>query len=87
MSNIVDFLATIGQDAKLRYASDEEMQHMLADMKLVQEVRDAVLAKDQKRLADLVGANNVCCLMIPAVMQNEFAPDGTDESEYVEKRA
>lgn len=87
MSNIVDILATIGQDAKLRYASDDEMQRMLVNLQLDQEVREAVLAKDQKRLAGLIGANNVSCLLVPGIVQEDFTPATAEQHEYVEKRA
>lgn len=85
MSNIVDFLETVGQNASLRYASKGEMQRMLADTQIDPEVRDAVLAKDQARLTALAGATNVCCMLVPAMVQSDRA-SGADEDEYYHQR-
>jgi hypothetical protein len=82
MSNIIDFLETIGQDANLRYASNGEMQHMLVDAQLDADVRDAVLAKDQQRLTALVGAQNVCCYLVPAKTPCMLIPGINEEDEF-----
>lgn len=63
MSNIIDFLEIMGQDANLRYASAGDMQRMLADIQVDPEMRGAVLATDQVRLTALAGAKNVCCML------------------------
>lgn len=85
MSNIVDFLEAVGQNASLRYASNGEMQRMLADTRIDPEVRDAVLAKDQARLTALAGARNVCCMLVPAMVQPD-RDSGTDGDEYYHQR-
>lgn len=85
MSNIVDFLETVGQNASLRYASKGEMQRILAGTQIDPEVRDAVLAKDQARLTALAGAKNVCCMLVPAMVQSD-PTSGTDEDEYYHQR-
>ncbi len=87
MSNIVDFLENVGQNASLRYASAGELQHMLADIQVDPEVRDAVLAKDQARLTALAGAKNVCCMLVPAMVQAD-RDSGIGEDEcYHQRRA
>ncbi|MDW2982368.1 MAG: hypothetical protein WBG81_04645 [Rhodanobacter sp.] len=86
MSNIIDFLETIGQNASLRYASAKEVQHVLADMQVDPEIREAVLAKDQQRLTALVGAQNVCCLLIPAQVRCLLIPGINEEDEYYHER-
>ncbi|HEY8328264.1 MAG TPA: hypothetical protein VIO59_07455 [Rhodanobacter sp.] len=78
MSNIIDFLEAIGQNANLRYAPNGEMQRMLADTKVDAEVCDAVLARDQQRLRALVGAENVCCMLAFAQVHRSLIP-GIDE--------
>jgi hypothetical protein len=86
MSNIVDFLETVGQNASLRYASTGELQRMLADIQVDPEVRDAVLAKDQARLTALAGAKNVCCMLVPAMVQSD-RDSGKEEEYYHQRRA
>lgn len=86
MSNIVDFLENVGQNASLRYASAGELQRMLADIQVDPEVRDAVLAKDQARLTALAGAKNVCCMLVPAMVQSDRDSD-KEEDYYHQRRA
>lgn len=88
MSNIVDFLESVGQNATLRYASAGDMQRMLVHSQLDQDIKEAVLAKDQERLTALVGAQNVCCLLVPAQVRCLLVPGINDEDEYYhEQRA
>ncbi len=88
MSNIVDFLENVGQNASLRYASAGDMQRMLAHSQFDQDIKEAVLAKDQERLTALVGAQNVCCLLVPAQVRCLLVPGINDEDEYChEQRA
>lgn len=86
MSNIIDFLETIGQDASLRYASSGEMQHMLADSQVDQDVMEAVLAKDQRRLSELLRAKNTCCVLMPARLSCVLMAGMNDEAEEFEER-
>ncbi|AGG89545.1 MULTISPECIES: hypothetical protein [Rhodanobacter] len=88
MSNIIDFLENVGQNASLRYASAGDMQRMLVHSQLDQDIKEAVLAKDQERLTALVGAQNVCCLLVPAQVRCLLVPGINDEDEYYhEQRA
>ena len=82
MSNIIDFLENVGQNASLRYASAGDMQRMLADIQVDPDVRDAVLAKDQARLTALVGAQNVCCYLVPAQTPYMLIPGVNEEDEF-----
>jgi hypothetical protein len=61
MSNIVDFLENVGQNASLRYASRAEMQRMLANSLLDQDAADAVLAQDQHKISALLQTENIYC--------------------------
>lgn len=86
MSNIINFLEAVGQNASLRYASDGEMEHMLAESQMDQSVKEAVLAKDQKRLTALVGAENVCCMLMPASVSCVLMAGMNGEDEVLEER-
>lgn len=86
MSNIVDFLEAVGQNASLRYAPVGEMQRMLADVQIDPEVRDAVLAKDQARLTALAGASNVCCMLVPALVPSDRVSGTDGEDGYYQQR-
>lgn len=82
MSNIIDFLETLGQDANLRYAPAGDMQHVLVNSQLDQDIKQAVLAGDQQRLAVLAGAQNVCCYLIPAQMSCMVIPGINEDDEF-----
>lgn len=61
MSNIIDILENIGQNASLRYASSSEMRRVLADSPLDQDAADAVLAQDQQKISALLKTENIYC--------------------------
>jgi hypothetical protein len=86
MSNVIEFLETIGQNASLRYASTGEMQHMLADSQMDQDVREAVLAKDQQRLSELLRAKNTCCMLMPGRVSCLLMSGMNDEDEVLGER-
>lgn len=86
MSNVIEFLETIGQNASLRYASAGEMQHMLADSQMDQDVREAMLAKDQQRLSELLRAQNTCCMLMPGRVSCLLMSGMNDEDEVLGER-
>lgn len=64
MSNVIDFLERMGQDAKLRHAVGEEFETALAAADIDPAVRAALVDADQSRLEALLGASaNVCCMV------------------------
>jgi len=66
MSNIIDFLERMGQDASLRYADDQQLDSTLSKMSIQQNDRAIVLLKDHAKLETLLGAQaNVCCTIEP----------------------
>lgn len=66
MSNVIDFLERMGQDAKLSHASRSEMQFALQQANIVSDAHLAILNMDQHELEVIVGANsNVCCAIFP----------------------
>jgi hypothetical protein len=86
MLNIIDFIERMGQDARLRHASRNEMECYLQDAGISPELRAAFFAADQRRIESLLGLDtNVCCLIYmpketPDVEEspgkiNEPAPD------------
>lgn len=86
MSNIIDFLETVGQNASLRYASPEKMQHVLADSQVDNELQEAVLAGDQQRLSELLRAKNTCCMLMPGRVSCLLMSGMNDEDEILGER-
>ena len=77
MSNVIDLLERMGQDAGLRHASLSQLELMLEAKKVEPELRAAILDKDQARLKALLGQTNVCCLLLPS---KEDEDDDSEES-------
>jgi replication fork clamp-binding protein CrfC len=72
MSNVIDFLERLGTDARLRHASDPELEQALIGAQIDPAVREAILLRDQRRLESLLGANpNVCCMIISPARQED----------------
>jgi hypothetical protein len=65
MSNVIDFLERMGQDAQLRHASKSEVELALADAEIDPELHAAILAGDQAQMEVLLGHVNVCCMVQP----------------------
>ena len=62
MSNFMEFLEKMGQDAQLRYATNEQLEQALTRAQIDPTVRAVVLAGDRRRLEVLLGATgNTCC--------------------------
>ena len=78
MSNVIDFLERMGQDAQLRHASRGEVELALKDAQIDSEIQVAILAKDQSRLEELLGSVNVCCMLEPS-KEDESEDDDTEE--------
>lgn len=79
MSNIVDFLENVGQNASLRYASSNEMQRALASSPLDQDAVDAVLAQDLQKISSLLKTENIYCKCLLMAGMN-------DDDEALEER-
>ena len=64
MSNVIDFLERLGQDADLCGASGEMLEEALRESGIDPALRAALLGNDQRALEALLGArSNVCCLI------------------------
>jgi hypothetical protein len=78
VSNIIDFLERLGQDAELRLATSGELEEALKGAGIEPALRSAILGKNQQLLEILLGASsNVCCLV--------HSPDEQEEEEEGEE--
>ena len=79
MSNVIEFIEKLGQDARLRHATRSEVEQVLHGASISPEIRAALLAGDQHRLEALLGASTSVCCMIHAPKTDE------DEAEQPRK--
>jgi hypothetical protein len=59
---------------------------MLADSQMDQDVREAVLARDQQRLSELLRAKNTCCMLMPGRVSCVLMAGMNDEDDGLEER-
>lgn len=78
MSNVIDFLERLGQDAHLRDASQEDLELALASARIDPELQAAILAKDQEQLEVLLGSVNVCCMVNPGKEDDDEEDDAEE---------
>lgn len=82
MSNVIDFLERLGQDAQLRGASGDEMEAALLNAGIEPELRTAILEADQRALEALLGADtNVCCVIYKEDEEEEEEKEDEGEGE------
>jgi hypothetical protein len=78
MTDVIDFLERMGQDAQLRHASQDEVELALTSAEIAPELQAAILAKDQAQLETLLGQAPVCIMYLPGEEEeddeNEEAP-------------
>jgi hypothetical protein len=80
VSNVINFLEKIGQDAQLRHASTGEIELALNSAQIDPELRAAILSRNQKQLEVLLGARtNVVCGLAPADEDKEDSPAKDDD--------
>jgi hypothetical protein len=78
MTDAIEFLEQLGRNARLRHAPAAELERELAATGIDPELRSALLASDEPRLASLLGAQpNVCCLIV----KPDPAKPGEEEDE------
>jgi hypothetical protein len=74
MTDVIDFLEQMGQNARLRHADRAEIERALITSGLDPSLKDALVAGDAGPLNALLGANaDMCCLI--------HAPDQDDEED------
>jgi hypothetical protein len=71
MSNVIEFLEKLGQDAQLRGASQEELAEALAKAQVDAPFCSAILAKDASQLQDLLGLRPMFYVQMPAEEEEE----------------
>ena len=82
MSNVIDFLERLGQDAKLRGATGEELEAALLTAGIEPGLRQAILGDDRRALEELLGADgNVCCVVFKEDEEEEEEEEGEEEEE------
>ena len=79
MSNFMEFLEKMGQDAQLRYATSHELQQALTRAQIDPAVGAAVLTGDRRQLEVLLGAtaNTFCGVIAPAGDEGRASNDAT----------
>ena len=82
MSNVIDFLERFGANANLRYAADDAVEAALKLAGIDEAVRAAIVAKDQRALEALLGADtNVCCVVNKPDDEEEEEDDEEEDDE------
>jgi hypothetical protein len=83
VSNVINFLEKIGQDAQLRHASTGEIEHALNNAQIDQQLQAAILDRNQQQLEILLGArtNVVCGLGSPAPDDDKEDSPAQDDDE------
>lgn len=72
MSDIIDFLEKLGQDATLRNATRSELESALLQSGFDASARAAVLQKSSRELETLLHANsNICCMVARPMREDE----------------
>ena len=87
MSNVIDFLERLGNDAQLRHASDSALEQALINAQIDPAVREAILLRDQRRLETLLGATtNVCCVIYAPMHEEGDEPEDDQRQDDGEDR-
>ncbi len=82
MSNVLDFLQRLGQDANLRHATRAELAQALAEAGIDPALREALLSADARKLESLLGASsNVCAMIAPSRKEDEEEEDDDFEDD------
>ncbi|PWK87775.1 hypothetical protein [Fulvimonas soli] len=79
MSDVIDFLERMGQDAQLRDASPEEMAQAMEEAGLEPAVRSAILDGRAGRLQDLLGQGAHFSILMPGEEEEEEEQEDEDE--------
>jgi hypothetical protein len=85
MSNFIDFLERMGRDARLRHASQNEVEIALVGEQIDSELQAAILAKDLPQLGALLGQGVFCCMQEPG-KEDEDEDDDVEESPSLQRR-
>lgn len=80
MSNVIDFLEKMGQDAALHSCTQTQLERQMQEAGIDPALAAALKAGDYRTLEQLVGANtHVCCLIrTPDEDENDDPEDELD---------
>jgi hypothetical protein len=79
VSNVIDFLQRLGQDADLRHAPRTALELALAEADIDPALREALIGADQRKLESLLGADtNVCAMVSPGKKEEDEEEDEDD---------
>ena len=86
MSNLIDFLERLGEDAELRHASKDVLEEALRGAGIDPALRATILGVDQRKLEALISAEpNVCCAVHKEDEEEEEEPGEGEEEEEEEE--
>lgn len=86
MSDVIDFLEKLGQNAHLRHIDGDRLEQDLAQAGIDASVRAALLSADPRRLEELLGAStNLCCLVEEPSREEEEEDDEDEDEDEDEK--
>jgi hypothetical protein len=82
VSEIIDFLEKLGQDAQLRHGSEGEIRAALAVAAIEPGAATAILAGDRRTLErQLAARSHVCCLIYAPRREDDEEEEGDEEHE------
>jgi hypothetical protein len=82
VTDIIDFLERLGQDAQLRHASESELRAALAAAAIEPAAATAILAGDRRTLErQLAARSEFCCLIYAPRREDEEEEEGDEEHE------
>jgi hypothetical protein len=79
MSDLIDFLESMGGDSQSRSATGPGLEEALIRAGIAPTIRSAVLAGDQARLESLIGASHIVCNLINLPDEEEEEEDEDDK--------
>jgi hypothetical protein len=81
MSDVIDFLERMGQNAGLRYGSRAEVEIALEDEDFEPLLQETILARDHAKLERALGQGVRCCLLFPVKEDEEVEEGGEGDDE------
>ena len=82
MTDVIEFLERMGQDAQLRHAPQDEVELALTSAKVAPELQAAILANDPAQLETLLGQVPLCAMFMPGKEDEE---EGDEDEETPSK--
>lgn len=84
MFDVIDFLESVGEDARWRHAGPEALSSVLSEARAEPAVREGVLDHNERRLARILGIRTFCCYINPAKEDEEDGDvkEGDDKKDH-----